>query len=59
MKNLIEKLFKRNAELDYVIAEYKPNYSEVMKNRAKLTEYDDDLLDEKDEMAIDNLYQRN
>jgi hypothetical protein len=59
MRSLIEKLFKRNSELDYVIAEYKPSYSEVIKNRVKLTEYDDDLLDEKDEMAIDNLYQRN
>ena len=59
MKSLIEKLFKRDSGLDYIIAEYKPSYEQVIKSRVKVSEYDDDLLDDKDEMAIDNLYQRN
>jgi len=59
MKSLIEKIFGREASLDYVIAEYKPNRSVITKQLTNMTEYEDDLLEDKDEMAIDNLYQRN
>jgi len=59
MKSLIERIFRQDTTLNYVIAEYKPNHNLTAKQRAKMTEYEDDLLDDKDEMAIDNLYQRN
>ena len=59
MKRLIERLFKREVELNYVIAEYKPSYEQMLKGRSKMADYGDELLTDKDEMEIDNLYQRN
>jgi hypothetical protein len=57
MKNLFEKLFKRDDGHDYVIAEYEPNNKRVSAKYLD-AEYEIDLLNDKDEMEIDNIYSR-
>ena len=59
MKSLIEKIFKREPTLNYVIAEYKPTSDFVTKAYAMLPEYGVEAQASNDEMEIDNLYQRN
>jgi hypothetical protein len=58
MRSFIEKLFgRKEKELNYVIREYKPSYEQALKTRVFAAELDE-LAEEKDEMTIDNLYQR-
>jgi hypothetical protein len=56
MKNLFEKLFKKEPEFSYTIADYTP-----VKNRLRtdvtVTEYQVDQAAEHDEMEIDKIYQ--
>lgn len=60
MKNLIDKLFRRNkAQENYVIAEYKPDSKVPYKYRVKIDDYEIDLEADHDEMEIDHLYLRN
>ncbi len=67
MKSLFEKFFSRKAEHDYVVSEYKGNPAKFRRSTPKnagfefeLDELDTlDFIDEKDEMEIDNLYQKN
>lgn len=58
MKNLIEKLFKREPALNYIITEYQPTQVDGLRTGVKVTEYEDSLALAHDEMEIDNLYQR-
>ena len=60
MKNLIEKLFKREEpSYNYIVGEYKPSRGNAMSKPAKPSEYDVESPNDKDEMEIDNLYQDN
>ncbi|MES2637177.1 MAG: hypothetical protein V4605_07610 [Pseudomonadota bacterium] len=56
MIKLFERLFKKEPEFDYVIAEYQP----LKANRMQLdvTEYEVAKLQETDEMQIDKIHQR-
>ncbi len=58
MKNLFEKLFKKEPEFSYTIAEYMP--IKVNKRRADnaATEYDLNSQADTDEMQIDKIYNR-
>ena len=60
MKNLINKFFKREVQLNYIITEYRPSKSFVPKPRIEMPGYEVDGLEiNNDEMEIDNLYQKN
>jgi hypothetical protein len=59
MKNLIEMIFKREPTLNYVIAEYQPSGDFVAKSFSKPNASGENELEIKDEMQIDNLYQKN
>lgn len=59
MKNLIEMIFKREPTLNYVIAEYQPSGDFVAKSFSKPNTSGENELEIKDEMQIDNLYQKN
>jgi len=61
MKNLIDKLFKKESELSYIIAQYQHAQFDLIRTRVVNKEYD--LKDpaesfEIDDMQIDNIYQR-
>ena len=62
MKKLFERLFKKEPEFDYIIAEYQPVKIDRTRMSANLTEYEayqpqgqDEI---QDEMQIDKIYQR-
>jgi hypothetical protein len=57
MKNLLEKIFKKQPQFNYIIAEYPPGRIIPPKGDLILTEYDIDVPDAKDEMEIDKIYQ--
>ena len=59
MKSLIEKLFKREPTLNYVIAEYKPISNYVPKSSTPEADYEVHTASANDEMEIDNIYQSN
>lgn len=59
MKNLFERLFKKESELDYIIAEYQPTKFNIMQSPFNLNEFDTSNKNESDYMQIDNIYQRN
>ncbi|HNU66506.1 MAG TPA: hypothetical protein PKL42_05205 [Methylotenera sp.] len=61
MKNLIDKLFKKESELNYILPQYQPAQFDLISTRVVNKEYD--LKDpaesfEIDDMQIDNIYQR-
>jgi hypothetical protein len=58
MKNFIEKLFKKEPQFNYIIAEYQPMKINSPKTSVNATEYDVDAPENSDEMEIDKLYQR-
>ena len=58
MKNLFDKIFKKEPQFNYIIAEYLPLNVESYKAAASLKEYDIDALDNSDEMEIDKIYNR-
>ncbi|MFM9836086.1 MAG: hypothetical protein ACKVOA_08285 [Methylophilaceae bacterium] len=59
MKSLIEKIFRREPTLNYVIAEYKPLSNYVPKPSVAMAEYEVEKARMNDEMEIDNIYQSN
>lgn len=59
MKNLFEKFFKREAPVNYIIAEYKPIKNNKLTTEAQMTEYDTTPAENSDEMDIDRIHQRN
>lgn len=58
MKNLFDKIFKKEPQFNYIIAEYQPSKSAAFESRTKISEYDIEVPANSDEMEIDNLYQR-
>ncbi|MES2502338.1 MAG: hypothetical protein V4545_07005 [Pseudomonadota bacterium] len=59
MKKLFERLFKKEPEFDYIIAEYQPIKIDKLHTEVSVTEYEFCKLIESDEMQIDKIYQRN
>ncbi len=59
MKNILALLFKKEPEIDYVIAEYQPIKIDKTHIQVNVTEYDYSQLVETDDMQIDKIYQRN
>ncbi len=62
MKKLFERLFKKEPEFDYIIAEYRPIKVDRMRLGANVTEYEayksQEMDEVQDEMQIDRIYQR-
>ncbi|MDP3087164.1 MAG: hypothetical protein Q8M99_03075 [Methylotenera sp.] len=58
MKNLFDKIFKKEPQLNYIIPEYQPLEANSFNPANKTTEYDVDELEEVDEMQIDKMYRR-
>lgn len=57
MKNLIEKLFKREKpNYNYVVGEYKPSRANAKSKLPHQSDYATEPSVDKDEMAVDNLY---
>ena len=57
MKNLFERLFKKEPQFNYIIAEYQPMKTNSLDTVVKATEYDVDESVDSDEMEIDRIYQ--
>ena len=57
MKNLFDKIFKKEPQFNYIIAEYLPLNVDSYKN-ISIKEYDIDAQENSDEMEIDKIYQR-
>ena len=57
MKSLFERLFKKEPEFSYTIADYQPVKSNRLRTDITITEYQLDAVAEKDEMDIDKIYQ--
>lgn len=58
MKKLFERLFKKEPEFDYIIAEYLPVKVDRVRSETDAAEYDICKLGESDDMQIDKIYQR-
>lgn len=61
MKNLIDKLFKKESELNYILPQYQPAQFDLISTRVVNKEYDLKVPAESfeiDDMQIDNIYQR-
>lgn len=61
MKNLIDKLFKKESELSYIMPQYQPAQFDLISTRVVNKEYDLKVPAESfeiDDMQIDNIYQR-
>lgn len=60
MKNLFNKIFKKEPQFNYIIAEYQPMKvdSQITRARASAAEYDIEAPENSDEMEIDKIYQR-
>ena len=57
MKSLFEKLFKKQPEFSYTVAEYMPMKTNRLRRDVTVTEYQVEKPSEVDEMAIDKIYQ--
>jgi hypothetical protein len=57
MKSIFEKLFKRQPEFSYTVAEYMPVKTNRLHRDVTVTEYQVDRPSETDEMVIDKIYQ--
>lgn len=57
MKNLLNKIFKKQPQFNYIIAEYQPARNISLNKEPTFAEYDIGEPDNKDEMAIDRIYQ--
>ena len=57
MKSLFEKLFKKQPEFSYTVAEYMPMKTNRLRRDVTVTEYQVERPSEVDEMAIDKIYQ--
>jgi hypothetical protein len=58
MKNLFDKIFKKEPQFNYIIAEYQPTKINLPTADSSNSEYDVDEQVSGDEMEIDRLYQR-
>ena len=58
MKKLFERLFKKEPEFDYIIAEYQPIKVNRTRSEFNLNEFDT-INEDSDDMQIDKIYQRN
>jgi hypothetical protein len=58
MKNFLDKIFKKEPQFNYIIAEYQPSRFGLPKDEFSVSEYDIDAPATNDEMDIDRLYQR-
>ncbi len=58
MKKLFERLFKKEPEFSYTIAEYQPIKIDRKRSEIDVTEHDFYKPNESDEMQIDKIYQR-
>ena len=57
MKSLFERLFKKEPQFSYTIADYQPVRTNRLRTDVTVTEYQLDSATEKDEMDIDKIYQ--
>jgi len=57
MKRLFKRLFKKEPQLNYIIAEYQPIETNLLKTDAIFTEYNLDEPVKSDQMQIDKIYQ--
>ena len=57
MKNLFDKIFKKEPQFNYIIAEYLPLNVDSYK-KISIKEYDIDAQENSDEMEIDKIYNR-
>lgn len=57
MKSLLERLFKKEPQYDYTIADYQPVKINSLKTDVAVTDYQLEPLPEVDEMDIDKIYQ--
>ena len=57
MKSLFEKLFKKQPNFSYTVAEYMPVKTNRLRRDVSVTEYQVEKPAESDEMAIDKIYQ--
>ncbi len=57
MKSLFERLFKKEPQFSYTIADYQPVRANRLRTDVTVTEYQLDSVTEKDEMDIDKIYQ--
>ena len=58
MKRLFDKIFKKEPQFNYIIAEYQPIKSDKLIARANVAEDDVAVPENSDEMDIDKIYQR-
>jgi hypothetical protein len=58
MKNLFDKIFKKEPQFNYIIAEYQPTKISLPKIELSNSESDVENQVSGDEMEIDRLYQR-
>ncbi len=57
MKSLFERLFKKQSQFSYTIADYQPVKASRLRTDVTITEYQLDAAAEKDDMDIDKIYQ--
>ena len=57
MKSLFKRLFKKEPQFSYTIADYLPVRTNRLRTDVTVTEYQLDSATEKDEMDIDKIYQ--
>ena len=57
MKSLFKRLFKKEPQFSYTIADYQPVRTNRLRTDVTVTEYQLDSATEKDEMDIDKIYQ--
>ena len=57
MKSLFKRLFKKEPQFSYTIADYQPVRTNRLRTDVTVTEYQLDAAAEKDEMDIDKIYQ--
>jgi hypothetical protein len=58
MKSLFDKIFKKEPQFNYIIAEYQPTKISLSTGRSSNSEYDVDAPAGNDEMQIDRIYQQ-
>ncbi len=58
MKNLFDKIFKKEPQFNYIIAEYQPTKINLPIVDSSNSEYDVDAPASNDEMQIDRIYQQ-
>lgn len=55
MHRLFERIFKKEPQLNYIIAEYQPSEMNFLKTDARFTEYYFDEVTDIEEMKVDKL----